>query len=203
MRFLFFLLSIITVNAQNRNDSINRRLLLEFTAATDFSSAITKQNGTFGFGIWYRYPMENDAILELGGNFQTGSTLYHFNYGKDGSVYQVGSKGYILNLGGRFVKNVTLKNKKVEWISELTFNTLFFDGTGIPDDPNREPTDPRTTHIVIDAEGISTLQFGQGLRVWHQNVGFGLKTNFAPYKLWYKSTVPINLMSSMWKLHFP
>lgn len=188
MKYLFLLLGLFFAKAQK--DTVDHHLLLEIAISTDFSSKITQQNPAIGFGIWYRHPIDHDARLELGGNFRTGTAMYHFIYGKNGNFYEVNSKGYILNLGGRMVKEFTIKNQKVEWVSELTFNNLFFDGTGIPDDPIRETENENTVHIVIDAETISSIQFGQGIRIWKGNIGFGLKASFTPYRLLYKTTVP-------------
>ena len=188
MKYLLVILGVLFAKAQN--EPADMKLLLEIGLSTDFSKNIETQNPAFGFGIWYRHPSEKNVRLELGGNFKTGNTIYNFTYDKDGNFYDVHSKGYILNLGGRMVHDFTIKNQKLEWISELTFNNFFFDGTGIPDDPIREPINNNTTVIVVDAETISSLQFGQGLRLWKGNIGFGIKAGFTPYRLWYKSTVP-------------
>lgn len=190
MRFLFIFLGIIGMNAQIPTEQKEHKLLLELGIVSDHSSKIAKPNPAFAFGIWYRYPMETDARLELGGNLKSGSSIYHFIYGKDGVDYSIESKGYVLNLGGRLVKKFSVKNQKIEWVSELTFNTLFFDGKGIPDDPIREPENKNSEQIIVDAESISTLQFGQGLRIWKGNLGFGIKGSFAPYRLLYKGTIP-------------
>jgi len=190
MKLLFIFLGMIFINAQTPNDSKNYKIIFELGIISDNSPKISKPNPAFAFGVWYRYPTETDARLELGGNLKSGAAVYNFVYGKKGNFYPVESKGYILNLGGRLIKEFSIKNQKIEWISELTFNTLFFDGTGIPDDPIREPEDNTTIQIVIDAESISTLQFGQGLRIWKRNIGLGIKTSITPYRLWYKTTVP-------------
>ena len=164
--------------------------IFESGIISDNSAKIRRPNPAFAFGFWYRYPAETDTRLELGGNFKSGAGLYNFDYGKNGNYYKIESKGYILNLGGRLVKELSIRNQKIEWISELTFNTLFVDGTGIPDDPIREPENENTIQITIDSESISTLQFGQGLRIWKGNIGFGIKAGITPYRLWYKTTVP-------------
>ncbi|WP_028121132.1 hypothetical protein [Epilithonimonas tenax] len=190
MKFLFIFLGIILANAQNQTESKDYKLIVELGIISDNSSKISKPNPAFAFGIRYRYPMEADTRLELGGNLKSGATIYNFDYGKNGSFYKIESKGYILNLGGRLVKEFSINNQKIEWISELTFNTLFVDGTGIPDDPIREPEIENTTQIIIDAESIPTLQFGQGLRIWKGNIGIGIKASITPYGLWYKTTVP-------------
>jgi len=190
MKLLFAFFGIIGMNAQTPNESKNYKIIFELGIISDNSSKISKPNPAFAFGVWYRYPMETDARLELGGNLKSGAAVYNFVYGKNENFYHVESKGYILNFGGKLVKEFSVKNQKIEWVSELTLNTLFFDGTGIPDDPVREPKNENTTQIIIDAESISTLQLGQGLRIWKGNIGLGIKTSITPYRLWYKTTVP-------------
>ena len=190
MKTILLLLALLGVHAKAQNVEKDQKLMMELGINADFSPKIPTPNPAFGFGMWYRYPIQNDARLELGGNIKTGSVMYQFDYGKNGTIYQVNSKVFVFNLGGRLVKEFRIKNQNIEWISELTVSNLFFDGTGIPDDPIREPENPNTTVIVIDAESVSTLQFGQGLRIWKKNIGFGIKTSFAPYRLWYKTTVP-------------
>lgn len=190
MKFLFIFLGIIGINAQVSTKQKDENWVLEFAVISDNSSKIVKPSPAFAFGLWYRYPIEDDARLEMGGNIKSGAAIYNFDYGKNGTQYFVDSKGYGWNLGLRLVKEFSIKNQKIEWLNELTLNTLFFDGTGIPDDPIREPENENTTVIVIDAESISTLQFGQGLRIWKKNIGFGAKVSFTPYRLWYKTTVP-------------
>lgn len=178
------------MNAQTQTESKDYKIIFELGIISDNSSKISKPNPAIAFGFWYRYPAEMDARLELGGNLKSGATIYNFDYGKNGSYYKIESKGYILNLGARLVKEFPIKNQKIEWANELTFNTLFVDGTGIPDDPIRKPENENTTQIIINAESISTLQFGQGLRIWKKNIGFGIKASITPYRLWYKTTVP-------------
>lgn len=190
MKFLFIFLGIILMNAQPPTQRKDSKLIFELGIISDNSSKISTPNPAFAFGVWYQYPTENDARLELGGNLKSGATIYNFDYGKNGSYYRIESKGYIFNLGGRLVKEFSIKNQKIEWVSELTFNTLFVDGTGIPDDPIREPENDNSTQIIIDAESISTLQFGQGLRIWKGNIGLGIKASITPYRLWYKTTIP-------------
>lgn len=190
MKFLFTFLGIIMMNAQPPTQRKDSKLIFELGIISDNSSKISTPNPAFAFGVWFQYPTEIDARLELGGNLKSGATIYNFDYGKNGSYYRIESKGYIFNLGGRLVKEFSIKNQEIEWISELTFNTLFVDGTGIPDDPIREPENANTTQIIIDAESISTLQFGQGLRIWKGNIGLGVKASITPYRLWYKTTVP-------------
>ena len=183
-------MGIILANAQTQTESKDYKLIFELGIISDNSTRISQPNPAFAFGIWYRYPMEADARLELGGNLKSGATIYNFDYGKNGSFYKIESKAYTFSLGGRLVKQFSIKKQKIEWVSELTFNTLFVDGTGIPDDPVREPENENTTQIIIDAESISTLQFGQGLRIWKKNIGLGIKASITPYRLWYKTTVP-------------
>src|SRR6218665_306359 len=190
MRFLFIFLGIILVNAQPPTQRKDYKLIFELGIISDNSTKISTPNPAFAFGVWFQYPTENNARLELGGNLKSGTTIYNFDYGKNENYYSIQSKGYIFNLGGRLVKEFSIKNQKIEWVSELTFNTLFVDGTGIPDDPIREPESENTAQIIINAESISTLQFGQGLRIWKKNIGFGIKASITPYRLWYKTTVP-------------
>lgn len=190
MKFLFIFLGIVLMNAQTQTETKDYKVIFELGIISDNSTKISQPNPAIAFGFWYRYPMKADARLELGGNLKSGATIYKFDYGKNGNNYKIESKGYILNLGGRLVKEFSIKNQKVEWISELTFNTLFVDGTGIPDDPIRKPENENTTQIIIDAESISTLQFGQGLRIWKGNIGLGIKASITPYGLWYKTTIP-------------
>jgi hypothetical protein len=190
MRFLFIFLGGILMNAQPPTEYKKYKLIFELGVISDNSSRISTPNPAFAFGVWCQYLTENDARLELGGNLKSGSTIYNFDYGKNGNYYQIESKGYIFNLGGRLIKEFSIKNQKIEWLSELTLNTLFVDGTGIPDDPIREPENDNSTQIIIDAESISTLQFGQGLRIWKRNIGFGIKASITPYRLWYKTTIP-------------
>lgn len=188
MKLFFILLCVYFTQAQNLEK--DQKLLFELGISSDFSPNSQSRNPAFNFGVWYRYPMEDYSRLELGGQLKSSNNFYKFDYGKQGSIYPVDSKLIIINLGGRMVKEFKIKNQKIDWISELTLNLLFFDGTGIPDDPVRKPENENAKTIIIDAEGFSTLQFSQGLRIWKKNLGFGLKTSFAPYRLWYKKTVP-------------
>lgn len=188
MKILFIFFGLFLANAQTVQK--DQQLLIEAGISTDFSPKIKTRNPAVVFGLWWRYPLEKDSRLELGGQLKSSNNYYEFNYGKNGIFYPVDSKVTIVNLGGRMVKEFKVKNQKLDWISELTLSLLFFDGTGIPDDPIREPANENSKTIVIDAEDISTLQFSQGIRIWKGNLGFGLKASFAPYGLWYKTTIP-------------
>ncbi|MEC5157141.1 hypothetical protein [Chryseobacterium sp. MP_3.2] len=190
MKQLFLLVGMISIKAQisSKVKSVNK-IVLELSVSSDFSAQIPKQNGAIGFGMWYRYPIEEGARLEFGGNVKTGNTLYNFDFGKDGNIYAVTSKPVIVNLGGRLIREFSLGAQKVEWMSELTFSTLV-DGKDIPDSSAREQETPGSAEIVIDEETISTLQLGQGFRIWRGNLGFGIKANFGSFSLWYRDRVP-------------
>ena len=185
MKYLIFLFLFSVCNSQEKRE----KWMVEFGTSMSFSNTITKTQPGVLVGFWYRYPIEDNARLELGANYRFGSGNPQFKYGKLDGIYNVETKEYVLNLGGRMVKEFRIGNQKIEWISELTFNSLFFDGKDIPDTPKPE-TDENTINIDFDVESISTLQFGQGLRIWKKNLGFGFKANYIPYQLWYKKTVP-------------
>lgn len=189
MKILFIFLGLFFAKSQTIEK--DQKLLFELGTSFDISSKITTRNPAIVFGVWYRYPVEEDSRLELGGQLKTSNNYYRFDYGKNGIFYPVESKATIINLGGRLVKELKIKNQNLDWVSELTLSLLFFDGTGIPDDPIREPVEENSKTIIIDAEDFSTLQFSQGIRIWKGNLGFGLKASFAPYSLWYKNTIPV------------
>lgn len=191
MKLLFFLIGIIGMKAQTSSlIKSKNKLLVEFSVCTDFSAQVSELHPAIGLGIWYRYPVEDGARLELGGNVKTGNNFYNFDYGKEGNNYHVTSKAVIINLGGRLIKEFSIRKQKVEWINELTFNTLIFEGKDIPNSSRQAPENSQSIGIVIDAESISTLQIGQGFRIWRRNMGIGIKANFAPYSLWYLDRVP-------------
>lgn len=190
MKLLMIILGMISLKAQTKKDLRDPKFVIEAAVGYNQSRQILKNSGEVSLGFWYRYPMEDTARLELGGAIKSSSSIYQFEYGKEGVVYKIESKVYFLNLGGRLVKPFSILNQEVEWISELTFSTLFFDGKDIPNDEPRESENPDTIQIAPDVESFSTMQFGQGLRIWKGRVGFGLKAAYAPYSLWYKNKVP-------------
>ncbi len=191
MKLLFMVLGFILINAQNETKTKDSKMIIELSSSNDYSSKISKQFPAFTVGVWYRYPKFDGARLELGGNFKFNPSVFEFTYGKEGNNYEVKSKGYFLNFGGRLVKEFRIKKQRIEWISELEISNFFFDGKRIPDDPFPKPENENTIYTKIgDVESISTLQLGQGLRIWRKNIGFGIKTNFTPYRLWYKTTIP-------------
>ncbi len=189
---------MISLQAQTKNDLRDRKFVVEAAVGYDQSNQILKNNGAASLGFWYRFPIEDAARLELGGAFKTSSSMYQFEYGKNEVVYTIESKVYFFNMGGRLIKPFSIQNQELEWISELTFSTLFFDGKDIPDDEPIEPENPNTIQIAADVESFSTLQFGQGLRIWKGKVGFGIKVSYAPYGLWYKNKLPnqFNVLSA-------
>ena len=190
MKLLMIILGMISLKAQTKKDFRDPKFVIEAAVGYNQSRQILKNSGAVSLGFWYRYPMEDAARLELGGAIKTSPSVYQFEYGKDGVVYKIESKVYFLNLGGRLVKPFSILNQEVEWISELTFSTLFFDGKDIPNDEPRESENSGTIQIAPDVESFSTMQFGQGLRIWRGRVGLGLKAAYAPYHLWYKNKVP-------------
>ncbi|SHG71499.1 hypothetical protein SAMN05421866_1305 [Chryseobacterium oranimense] len=167
-----------------------KKSLIETGGYMNFSPEKVKQSPGFYVGYWYRYPVdENKTHLEIGGNFGYSSSIYDFDYGKRGAFYHIDSREFILNLGGRLVKEYTAGNTRIEWVSELSFHNLFFDGKTVPDEPETED-DENTINISIDAESIATLKFGQGIRLWKNNIGLGIQASYMPYRLWYRNTVP-------------
>lgn len=167
-----------------------KKWLIEAGSYLNFSPAKTKQSPGFYIGSWYRFPGDETGIhLEIGGNFAYSSSVYDFDYGKRDRFYPVNSKEYMLNLGARMIQGYTSGKTRIEWVTELSFHNLFFDGKGIPDEP-REEEDENTIYVNVDAESVATVKIGQGIRFWRNNVGLGVQASYMPYRLWYKNTVP-------------
>lgn len=188
---LCLLLGCTQIMAQvERTHESRKKWLIEAGSYLNFSPAKTKKSPGVYIGYWYRYPIdENRTHAEIGGNFGYSSSLYDFNYGKRRMFYPVYSREYMVNLGARLVKEYYSGNNKIEWVTELSFHNLFFDGKGIPDEPDREE-DENTININVDTESVAALKLGQGIRFWRKNIGFGVQASYMPYRLWYKNTVP-------------
>lgn len=186
--FMLISLGISAQTAEMNNRS--KRSLIEAGSFLNFSPMKVKQIPGFYIGYWYRYPIdETKTHMEIGGNFNYSTSLYHFDYGKNNTLYPVQSKEVIVNLGIRMVKQYPLHDHTIEWVSELSFHHLFLNGSGIPDD---EPTknDNGSINISIDTESVASLKLGQGVRFWKNNIGLGIQFSYMPYRLWYKNTVP-------------
>lgn len=185
---LFFLFSVFC-KAQDLPKK-NKNWIVETGAFVNLSDKQIKTTPGVLIGFYYQFPSQDDVRLELGGNIKFSGSSYNFNYGKKGEVYQVNSNEFVVTLGGRMVKDFQIKNKKIDWISELSLNTFWFSGTGIPNNEQPKKSDDNTYVTYVDVESLSTLQFGQGFRVWFGNVGWSIKGNFVPYSMWYRKTLP-------------
>lgn len=186
MKILFLLLAFPFLNAQK----VNKKWIIEIGGFKSFAKQ--KQNSQPGvlLGIWRSSQVEENVRLELGGNFRLSSSTYNFKYKKLGETFDIETNEYVLNLGARMIKEFNIKNQKIEWVSELSFNNLFFGGKDIPHNQrNKTNENQLVLHINFDSENLSTLQLGQGLRIWKKNIGFGVKANITPYRLWYKTTI--------------
>lgn len=187
MKYLFFLLVFSFFNAQE----MKKKWIIEVGGFQSFAKQKQSNQPGILLGIWRSSPFEENVRLELGGNFRLSSSNYNFKYKKLGETFDIETKEYVLNLGGRMIKEFKIKNQKIEWVSELSFNNIFFGGKDIPDNQQNETNENQVVlHTNFDSENLSTIQFGQGIRIWRKNIGFGIKTNFTPYRLWYKTTVP-------------
>ncbi len=187
MKYLFFLLVFSFFNAQE----MKKKWIIEVGGFQSFSKQKQSNQPGILLGVWRSSPIEENVRLELGGNFRISSSNYNFKYKKLGETFDIETKEYVLNLGGRMIKEFKIKNQKIEWVSELSFNNIFFGGKDIPDNQQNETNENQVVlHTNFDSENLSTLQFGQGLRIWKGNIGFGIKASITPYKLWYKTTVP-------------
>ncbi|AZA80452.1 hypothetical protein C1637_23035 [Chryseobacterium lactis] len=189
----FYIFTLISIQVAAQATEINnedKRSLIEAGSFFNFSPMKAKQIPGFYVGYWYRYPIdESKTHLEIGGNFNYSTSLYSFNYGKNGTLYPMQSKETIVNLGIRMVKEYPVKNNKIEWVSELSFHTLFLNGKDIPDsEPVKNDNDGISFNV--DAESVSSLKFGQGIRFWKNNLGIGIQFSYMPYRLWYKTVVP-------------
>jgi len=187
MKYLFFLLVFSFFNAQE----MKKKWIIEVGGFQSFSKQKQSNQPGILLGVWRSSPIEENVRLELGGNFRISSSNYNFKYKKLGETFDIETKEYVLNLGGRMIKEFKIKNQKIEWVSELSFNNIFFGGKDISDNQQNETNENQVVlHTNFDSENLSTLQFGQGLRIWKGNIGFGIKASITPYKLWYKTTVP-------------
>lgn len=190
--FVIILLFCLNLSAQNVNAEKCERSLIEFGSFLNFNKFKTKQNVGVYAGYWYRFPAdESRTHLELGTNFGYSKSLYEFNYGKNGLLYPIRSEEFVLNLGARMVKGYELRNNKIEWTSEFSLQTLFFNDGDIPKDEPQEKSDKENTiYIDTHSASFSTLKIGQGIRFWKNNVGIGVQASYLPYRLWYKQTAP-------------
>lgn len=189
---VFCLVCCINITAQTGEINDHRkRSLIEAGCYLNFSAEKVKQSPGFYIGYWYRYPVdETKTHLEIGGNFNISNSLYDFDYGKKGLFYRVHSQEFIVNLGARLVKSYPLRNNRIEWVSELSFHNLFFDGKGIPSDEPEQNDNQNTIHIDTKLESVASLKIGQGIRFWRKNIGLGIQASYMPYQLWYRNTVP-------------
>lgn len=190
--FIIFLLFCLKLSAQNVNVEKTERSLIEFGSFLNFNKFKTKQIAGVYAGYWYRFPAdESKTHLELGTNFGYSKSLYEFNYGKNGLLYPIRSEEFIWNLGARMVKGYELRSAKIEWISEFSLQTLFFNDGDIPKDDSQEKSDKdNTIYIDTHSASFSSLKIGQGIRFWKNNVGIGVQASYLPYRLWYKQTAP-------------
>jgi len=187
MKYLLFLLVSSFLNAQE----MEKKWIIEMGGFQSFAKQKQSNQPGVLLGIWRSSPVEENLRLELGGNFRLSSSNYNFKYKKSGQTFDIETKEYVLNLGGRMIKEFKIKNQRIEWISELSFNNIFFGGKDIPDNQENETNvNQGVIRTNFDSENLSTLQFGQGLRIWKGNIGLGVKASITPYRLWYKITVP-------------
>lgn len=190
--FVIFLLFCLNLSAQNVNDEKTEKSLIEIGSFFNFNKFKTKQNAGVYAGYWYRFAAdESKTHLELGTNFGYSKSLYEFNYGKNGLLYPIRSEEFIWNLGARMVKGYEFRNNKIEWVSEFSLQTLFFNDGDIPKDAPQEKSDKdNTIYIDTHSASFSSLKIGQGIRFWKNNVGIGVQASYMPYRLWYKQTAP-------------
>jgi len=190
--FVIILLFCLNLSAQNVNVEKTERSLIEFGSFLNFNKFKTKQNVGVYAGYWYRFPAdESRTHLELGTNFGYSKSLYEFNYGKNGLFYPIRSQEFIWNLGARMAKEYELRNNKIEWVSEFSLQTFFFNDGYIPKDETQEKSDKdNTIYIDTHSASFSTLKIGQGIRFWKDNLGIGVQASYLPYRLWYKQTAP-------------
>ena len=182
--FIFILLGIF-INAQKTDSITDRNWMLELGTFNNFSSKKTSTITGFSIGYWHRFPTKLDARLELGTGFKFSGSEYQFDYKKEDEIYAIKTKEYIFFFSARMVKPFQIKNRKLEWITELATNTIIFDGKDIPD-PNWSTEE---NAIFIDIKSITVLQFGQGLRFWIDNIGITTKASCAPYKFFNKKSL--------------
>lgn len=189
---IFFVLCCIKVAAQTSeiHDRMERSLV-EAGTYLNFSGEKIRQNPGLYVGYWYRYPVDaGNTHLEIGGNFSYSSSIYDFDYGKKGLFYRVNTQEFIVNFGTRLVKGYSFRNHRIEWVSELSFHNLFFDGRGIPSDQPVENNNKSTWTVDTHLESVASLKLGQGIRFWRKNAGIGIQASYMPYRLWYRNTVP-------------
>ncbi|WP_300671507.1 hypothetical protein [Soonwooa sp.] len=190
MKYLVFILLSSCLFGQSDSLKREKHLVFEVSPSFDFSNRIVKNNVGVSVGFWYRYPIEYDARLELGGSIKYTQAKYNFVYGKNGVFYDVNSDIVDWNLGARMVKNFKIKNKNIEWISELTIDNMFFDGKNIPDTPRTKPDDPNTIVINVDVESIASFRLAQGFRFWIGDFGIMPQVSYSPYSFWYRNKIP-------------
>lgn len=187
---LFFCLNL---SGQNLPQKKSEKSLIEAGTFINFNKFKTEQSPGIYAGYWYRYPVdETHTRLELGTSFGYSNSFYQFNYGKDGILYPIRSEEFIWNIGAKMIKEYSLKNNSIEWVSELSLHSLFFNAGDIPRDegPKTNSENKNSIHIDTNTSSFSSLKIGQGIRFWQNKIGIGMQVSYLPYRLWYRHTAP-------------
>ncbi|MBK1897767.1 hypothetical protein [Chryseobacterium paridis] len=185
-------LMVVNLHAQVLTESTKkeRRSMVEAGSFLSFSSYKESQMPGVYVGYWHRFPIdENKAHLEFGLNFYHSTSIYDFDYGKNGELYHVRSKEFLLNIGLRMVKEYPVRSNSLEWVSELSMHNLFFSGNGIPGD-KPEKDNGNTIYVDTNTRSIASIRMGQGIRFWKNNFGLGIQGSYMPFRLLQKNAVP-------------
>lgn len=182
----------LSLSAQNTGLKKSEKSLIEVGSFLNFNKFKNHPSPGFYGGYWYRYLVdETRTRLEFGTNFGYSKSFYEFNYGKDGVLYPIRSEEFMWNFGARMIKEYSVKNNKIEWVTELSLHNLIFDDGDIPkEEPERTSENENTIYINTNTASFSSPKIGQGIRFWKNKAGIGVQASYLPYRLWYKQTAP-------------
>lgn len=185
---VFGLLFFITmVNAQEdfsfRKNIVNANYY--YATAKNFT-----ENGV-QVSYFRRSEIKENIHFEYGANIYLSGNQNPLTYIKHDSVYHTKTVGIHFDFGIKMVKSKRIKTVQVEWVSELLFGAISFERGNIPKTEYKNPYEQENT-IKIDSglEGLSSVNIGQGLRVFKNKFGAEVKVNYLPIYWTEKKHLP-------------
>ena len=132
-------------------------------------------------GLWYKTRIKGETFAEFGFNTSIMNGLQTYDIQRSDSIFRVKPRGLGGMVGVRFVKNYKLSNRaSVEWIPSIGYAFIMHKGDFVSF-ANKD--DSRSINPDTKSGGLSSMHFGQGIRINYDNIGLQAHYQFTPFSI--------------------
>jgi hypothetical protein len=185
-KYILILVLVVfqNTNAQQKKYGAYERVSIEAGILYPLGNLKNQIDPSVNLGFWLKSKVAVDQSVDLGVNFYIPKKKDSFDFERNDSIFRNIARGFSGMVGARYCKTILLsenKNISLDWFPSLGYAFFMYksDFLNLKNDLNT--VDQKRTNTAL-----STIHFGQGIKLNIDNVAFQMQYQYTPYSLFYK-----------------